>query len=478
MTKKYLFITIGIIVAVAVTAGYFLLGDNRLFTKEAKDETSGSREKMQYLTIQLLTYSALLAGETVVAEIDRPAPFDKAGMSKIIDSKIDDCGKGDGKTRQLGFFIGPMTLNHTDEELRGQIRSMFEIAEEKNIAVGFHIDDSMFWQNRGLAKDKNNIEWLDWEGTPNTGRHLSWGQDAKIAPQMCFNSKAVVSEVSRVAKDVIGAEIKKGVDKLKASGKEHLFAGVIAGWETQIGPDLATRKPLGYCALTNKGFSAKNLPKDIDREREIIVQEFIELWTKSLMDADIPKEKIYSHVGSPPRILYDMIKAQGGKLSYYEFARFAPPEVAFGKYHNPGFSVYGVIGKEFYDVIKNNGSPSWAMSEGSPDFGGDESGAPTPRWEPFLAQFFNYGATLVNVFPVGVDSDEATEAFKKFLRGEKLIEEVVTKSDKDASTVETTQPAPSGSEADTSGGVPACFAKCVGEGATKQAECMQKCTQN
>src|SRR3989338_3770686 len=470
MTKKYLFITIGIIVAVAVTAGYFLLGDNRLFTKEAKDETSGSREKMQYLTIQLLTYSALLAGETVVAEIDRPAPFDKAGMSKIIDSKIDDWGKGDGKTRQLGFFIGPMTLNHTDEELRGQIRSMFEIAEEKNIAVGFHIDDSMFWQNRGLSKDKNNIEWLDWEGTPNTGRHLSWGQDAKIAPQMCFNSKAVVSEVSRVAKDVIGAEIKKGVDKLKASGKEHLFAGVIAGWETQIGPDLATRKPLGYCALTNKGFSAKNLPKDIDREREIIVQEFIELWTKSLMDAGISKEKIYSHIGATPAALYNLLKTQGALFSYSEFVRFAPPAVAFGKYHNPGFSVYGKIGQEFYEVIQKNGSPSWAMAEGIS--GNPLSDDPKEQggWEGWLESFFNHGATLVNVFPVGIDSTEATAAFKKFLRGEKLIENSEEKQGSVSEPQDNNMP--SAAEKD----IPACFAKCIEAGSAKPEDCMEKCS--
>src|SRR3989344_8768469 len=316
MKQKAIIIAIIEITIIAGAAGYLFLGQNtvetvdkagfidnaieeikQVFTpekvpeKDIKDTTSSvSGSGTQYLTIQLLTYSALLAGETVAAEYDVPAPFDKKGIEEIIDKKVKDIGlAGDGKTRQLGFIIGPMTLNHTDEQLRVQIRSMFEIAEAKNIAVGFHIDDSMFWQNRGLAKDKNNIEWLDWQGTPNTGRHLSLGQEAKNAPQMCFNSKAVVSEVSRVAKDIIGAEIKKGVDKLKTSGKEHLFAGVIAGWEAQLAPDFTTRKPLGYCALTNKGFSATNLPKDIDREREIIVQEFIELWTKSLTDAGIPK---------------------------------------------------------------------------------------------------------------------------------------------------------------------------------------------
>ncbi|MDO8517891.1 MAG: hypothetical protein Q7S26_01185 [bacterium] len=373
---------------------------------------------LQYLTFQLFTYAAPLSA----AGHDTPTPLDKKSLEKIIDDKVKNLGRGDGTARQLGFIIGPLTLNHTDEELRGQIRSMFEIAEAKNVAVGFHIDDSMFWQNRGLTKDKKNIEWLDWQGTPNTGRELSWGARAKIAPQMCFNSTAVVSEVSRVARDVIGAEIKKGVDRLKTSGKEHLFAGVIAGWETQIGPDFETKKPLGYCALTNRGFSATHPPADIDRERELIVQEFIELWTKSLMDAGVPKEKIYSHVGAPPRKLYDMLKTQGVSFGFSEFAHFAPVPSAFGKYHSPGFSIYDRrVPQEIYDELTKNGNPAWALAEGI-------SGNPSPDpkeqggWEGWLAGLFNHGATVVNVFPVGTDSVAATTAFKKFLLGEKLVE--------------------------------------------------------
>ena len=56
-----------------------------------------------------------------------------------------------------------------------------------------------------------------------------------------------------------------------------LFIGVISGWETEIGSDFDTRKSLGYCALTNAGYSDKNQPADMDDALSKIVQEFIEL---------------------------------------------------------------------------------------------------------------------------------------------------------------------------------------------------------
>ena len=52
----------------------------------------------------------------------------------------------------------------------------FDLALETDVAVGFHIDDSMFWARRkDLWSDPNNVEALDWDGTPCTGRRLDWG---------------------------------------------------------------------------------------------------------------------------------------------------------------------------------------------------------------------------------------------------------------------------------------------------------------
>ena len=111
---------------------------------------------------------------------------------------------------------------------------------------------------------------------------------------MCFNSKAIQREVQQRSA-LIGKAIQAGVKQLQERNKPELFAGVIAGWETMIGQDFKTGKYLGYRALLNRGFSREHPPKDMDLEREKVVQEFIELWTTGLAEAGVSPQKIYSH---------------------------------------------------------------------------------------------------------------------------------------------------------------------------------------
>ena len=59
------------------------------------------------------------------------------------------------------------------------------------------------------------------------------------------------------------------------AGKERLFAGVIAGWESNLA--------YGYCSLTQLGYSAQNPPPDFDRAREQVLQRHIELWAKGIL---------------------------------------------------------------------------------------------------------------------------------------------------------------------------------------------------
>jgi len=42
---------------------------------------------------------------------------------------------------------------------------------------------------------------------------------------------------------------------LRRTGDEALFAGVIVGWEAAIARDFDTGGYLGYCAMTNLGFT-------------------------------------------------------------------------------------------------------------------------------------------------------------------------------------------------------------------------------
>ena len=67
----------------------------------------------QYLVFQLLTY--LLDGS--------PA-FDKAKLNRQVTEILHELGglQGDGKMRQLGFGVGPLSLDQTDTELREVIQ--------------------------------------------------------------------------------------------------------------------------------------------------------------------------------------------------------------------------------------------------------------------------------------------------------------------------------------------------------------------
>ena len=152
---------------------------------------------------------------------------------------------------------------------------------------------------------------------------------------MCFNSPAVVAAVKNRA-GLIGVEIKQELAVLKSLGKEHLFAGVIAGWETYIGRDFETGRPLGYRALSHRGFSERNPPKDPDLERVCIVKEFMELWANSLHAGGVPRKKIFCHIAFTSQGL----RAADAKETYAEKVNFALPEVAFSSAYRPGFSTY------------------------------------------------------------------------------------------------------------------------------------------
>ena len=363
-------------------------------------------------------------------------PPNKDEMSRFVQRLVEKIGTTGNTQTKLAFIIGPLSFDHTDTQLRQMIKDAFEIAIEQNIAVGFHIDDSMFWARRSdLWSNPANIEWLDWEGTLNTGRRLDWGAEpTEIPPQICLNSPAIQTAVQHLASDVIGSAISDGIATLEAQDKAELFAGVIAGWETQIGRDFKTGQYLGYCALTNRGFSRQHPPPDLDKEREQVVQDFIDLWASGIAKAGVNPEKIYSHTAVVSEQTYQSLPERSS-VSYSQVNQFAPPSVSFGLHYHPGFSTYPQQGlmQQLYDELEKHGSPAWASSEGaniSPD-----SLTSGGSMETYLADMFNHGAALVNIFGWGI-GDEATanpfrvaaespdslSAYRKFLGGETLIE--------------------------------------------------------
>ncbi len=235
--------------------------------------------------------------------------------------------------------------------------------------------------------------------------------------------------------------------KLRFHKRPELFAGVILGWETMIGQDFQTGKYLGYRALINRGFTRGRPPQDINAQREKVVQEFIELWATGISGAGVSPQRIYSHTTFLSRRTFNMGDnmsiSNGGKArdaAYSEHNHFAPPRVAFGRRHRPGFSTYPQPGlfEEIHEEVARHKQAGWASSEGTnmqPLSGPGQSGM---NMETYLAKMFNHGATLVTMFSWGIggeamknmdyrlctESEEALRAYRKFLKGGALIEGV------------------------------------------------------
>ncbi len=407
-----------------------------------KSEVGKGEKETRYLAFQIFTYgpdpkmASMGEGKNAVARFPDRATL----RDYILDIKRRIGAVGGPKTR-LAVILGHLSFDHGDAEVVGFIGLAFRLALETDVAVGFHVDDSMFWAKRkDLWGDPKNVEALDWDGTPCTGRRLDWqtGPGAKpdaAPPQMCFNSKRIRQEVRQRAA-LLGKAVVAGVKLLQQRERPELFAGVIAGSETMIGQDFKTGKYLGYRALLNKGFSRARPPADMDAEREKIVQEFIETWTTGLAGAGVPPQRIYSHTAFLSRRVFKL--GNNKAVTYSRQNHFAPPSVAFGKHHRPGFSTYPQPGlfDDIYEELARHKQVGWASCEGTNLQLGSGPGQSGMTMETYLAKTFNHGGTLVNLFSWGIggeanrkmsfrvvtEGEEALRAYRKFLKGEPLIE--------------------------------------------------------
>ena len=177
-----------------------------------------TKKETRYLAFQIFTYGPNPKMATMgEGTHPQPARFPENAVLRdyIQDIKRRIGAVGDQQTR-LAVMLGQLSFDHGDTEVTKFIELGFELALETDVAVGFHIDDSMFWARRmNLWSDLNNVEAMDWDGTPCTGRLLNWGKEPSAAPpQMCFNSKAIQREV-RQRSALLGKAIQAGVNRLQ-----------------------------------------------------------------------------------------------------------------------------------------------------------------------------------------------------------------------------------------------------------------------
>ncbi len=392
-----------------------------------------------------LMFQVFSGNDTVEIPWDSTKPLvrtPKASVENLVENIVTTIGTRGTKNARLGFVLGPLAFDHSDDDVRAMIRDAFAIAREHDIAVGFHLDDAMFWLNRtDLMSNPRNLEWINWEGTPNDGLAIDWGRKERFPPRMCLNSPDIQAEVTRRARDVIGAEIKTQVDQLTREGRPELFGAVIIGWESHMGHDSATDERLGFCALTNAGFGPQNRPPSFGDEVQKVVQQSIDRWAKGLLDAGITKDRLYAHIAFLPESTFRHYQRTHPTLffvKYSDVVNTAPssahPAVAFGENYLPGFSIYpnGATIRAIHTELQQHGNPHWAQSEGTnviPGLNGERASSAGMDMETYLAQKFNYGATVVNIFAWGIggnafkdspfrivtQSDGAIAAYRKFL---------------------------------------------------------------
>ena len=407
-------------------------------------------EETKYLAFQIFTRFTPdpKDAQALSSGMREPLVPGTAALGNYVEDIKQRIGSVGDRRRRLAVMLGPLCFDQSDAEITRFVEKAFNLALEANVAVGFHIDDSMFWRSRkDLWSNPNNVEALDWDGTPNTSRCLNWSKNPTSAPpQMCFNSKAIQREV-QLRSAVIGKAIQAGVNRLQQLKKTELFAGVILGWETMIGQDFETGRYSGYRALLNRGFSREHPPQDMNVELEKVVQEFIELWTTGIAEAGVAPRQIYSHTAFLSRRAFNLNDSKevtymqhNKAMAYSQHNHFA--WVAFGKHHRPGFSTYPQPGlfEDIYELVEKHQQIGWASCEGTNMQPGTGPGQTGMNMETYLAKMFNHGATLTTLFSWGIggermknmsyrlctEGEEELKAYRKFLKGEPLIESRTT----------------------------------------------------
>lgn len=393
-------------------------------------------KETQYIILPIREAGQLYGGQT-------------EGLEKGIQQTIAKIGKAkDPKQRNWGFhFIihtwrfDPKHSVNKRADIARAVRGAFDVAIRNNIAVHFTID-SHEWENRPDLwnyankdkpgydpKNKANVEWIDWEGTPHPHRYRNWGIPESMAPVICYNSPHVLREVSRMIDEIVAPPIKAGLDRLKKEGKEHLFSGVTVGAEPalpnyenvdQLRPQIAKlmdqdgspKTRLGYNALTNKGYSKSKPPKDFGSALAQINQEYTSFWSQKLSEAGIPTQKMYTHVAAGAGIVGS---------PQVQFTN-APLGIAFNDHSRPGWTTYpvGPFRNDFallYEELARHGNPHWASSEASPTMGGKHS----LSMKDYLARHFDYGATVI-VFNTGATSKALSDSLTEGVWGKEALE--------------------------------------------------------
>jgi hypothetical protein len=417
------------------TSIFVLLAVATLRCSSSHETAPACAGNTQYLAFQLFASSST---EPTGANGTLRPLISESAIRSFFEAVHREVGASSTPCRQPAVIIGPLAMDFASTDITTLIDQSFGLAREYQIAVGFHLDDGMFWASRqDLWKNPDNIEWTDWNGTPNTSRYVDW-VSGRLAPMMCFNAPQVKSAVHEFMSG-IATTIKRNVDLLPGSQK-NLYAGTMVGWETSLDRDRDSQLATGYHGLTNQGYSSANPPADVDAARVQLLHDYLEWMAAPFFEAGLPENKTYSHIAFLSKEYYDYaitVSPDFAKQTYSQWNNFSIPAVALGNHYLPGISTYpqAAPAQLFHDIYGLVGDTPWVAAESANVI---LSNVPLPSGyttESFLARHYNHGCLLVNVFAFQLrgdpftnainDASEGTDAlaaYKKFLRGDVLKE--------------------------------------------------------
>jgi len=363
-------------------------------------------------------------------------------------------GKQDPKTGKMyGFgMCVPQLLTQSIAEMQVLINMGFDLALKYDVPVFFHCDYlyDMTPKNGGGANPKFYEDPLmcEWTDFPKDGlthgpvprTWFNWGAWHARPAVPCFEAPRFKKFIHKQLEEGVAKPIVSRVKNLRSEGKEYLFAGMSAGWETHV-PDYSPPHygldpnkppvyetdpsyvmqpwemgPTGYAALYWLGWNRQSLNEEIKKrnttEKELVAQllhkvthDYMERCAKIANDAGIDKNKIYTHI-----VPMDSVRSHS--------TSFVPPIwAAVNEYSTPGFTLSQGSGA-VYDL--DNLKAKIAKADPTQNKFGCIEGYVNhlhgyEKFKGFLNELSENGASLINILgwtepahsPYSIDSKGA-----------------------------------------------------------------------
>lgn len=302
--------------------------------------------------------------------------------------------RGSGR-RRLGLSFILSYLNGPPATLERTLRRLLALAEKHDVPVLIVLDGENYWDGRpdlwnwwDPAKpgydpgNRVNVEWTGWgqqEAVKVCWRN--WGRQFRVRPAPNLASRRF-RQASRQSLTDLVTVLKRWRDRLPPD-KRDLFPGVKIGWEASVGinsyhysggnaflekypndpshdptigldmkEDFAGGlQPLGYAALTSKGWRHRGPVTLADQEK--ITTDYLAFLARMCRQAGLPRDQIWTHAGG----------------QYAPWGLHYSRRVAINSDSLPGWSLYGHAPAEAGDLgdsLTQAGLEDWCAAEWLP----------------------------------------------------------------------------------------------------------------